>query len=192
MIALVLGGAKTLAADLDMARSLVVPSECVIVACNDAGIVWPGRLDHWVTAHPEELGARKEQRRERGHPDGYRTWTRPYPFGMKERERMCDHVLGGYEDGSSGLLALGVAIAVGAHAILCGIPMDTGEHFNRASGWGIAEKYREGWKAAEHKIRGRARSCSGWTADLLGMPTNEWVALHTGPVATGCTTGRGT
>lgn len=178
MIALVLGGASSLLPDVAFAKTLVNPRFCTIIACNDAGIEWPGPLDHWVTAHPDELPIREKRRRERGYPGGYETWTRPYPAGMKDREAMCDHVITGYEDGSSGLLALGVALKLGCHAILCGIPMDEQPHFNRTGNWKAAKGYRNAWLAMEDQLRARARSCSGWTMGILGKPTPEWVAQH--------------
>lgn len=194
MIALVLGGAATLAADLQAARRLVCPTECVIVACNDAGFEWPGRLDHWATLHPEELAHRIRVRAERGYPDGFETWTRPYPAGMKERERLVDHTLDGYDDGSSGLLALGVALHVGCHAILCGVPMDPVEHFNRDGEWSVAEKYRVGWEPLASDRRARiVRSMSGWTREVFGAPTHEWVdearSAGVASVLTGAPTG---
>jgi len=127
VIALVLGSAECLHADIERARDLVDVDACMVVACNQAVAEWPGRLDHFATMHPEEMAPWLERRRGRGYPDGYETWTRPYPHGFKDRERMCDHVIGGWADGSSGMLALGVAIENGGtRNLLCGIPMDTG------------------------------------------------------------------
>lgn len=180
MIALVLGGAKSLAEDVAFARTLVDPRECVIVACNDAGYEWPGKLDHWVTSHPDELPIREEKRRQRGYPGGYETWTRTFPFGQRDKEALCDHTVGGYRDGSSGLLAVGVALEIGCHAILCGIPMEDQDHFNRSGGWEVATSYRTAWVMVQDALRRRARSCSGWTAELLGKPDAAWVAQHVG------------
>ena len=176
MIALVLGSAECLHADIERARKLVDVDTCMVVACNQAVAEWPGRLDHFATMHPEEMAPWLERRRGRGYPDGYETWTRPYPHGFKDRERMCDHVIGGWADGSSGMLALGVAIENGGtRNLLCGIPMDTRDHFN-AGAWNAAASYRDKWEAEAGELREATRSFSGWTAGLLGRPTPEWIA----------------
>lgn len=177
-IAVVLGGAACLEGDLAEARRLIDLDECSVVACNDAGIWWPGRLDHWATMHAEEMEMRRAKRAALGHPDGYRTWTRPYPFGMKERERMCDELISGYS-GSSGLLAVGVAIETGHRRVmLCGMPMDTSEHFNRTGEWAAGPGYRPRWEEIADHLRRYCRSFSGWTRDLLGgPPTAEWLGV---------------
>lgn len=175
MIALVLGGADTLQSDLDQAAQLIDPHACTIVATNDAGVYWPSRLDHWVTMHPTELPHRMERRRKLGHPDGYTTWTRPYPHGMKDREKLCDRTISGYS-GSSGLVAVGVAVETGHHAILCGMPMDIRPHFNREGVWEKAETYRERWIELHAELAPLVRSFSGWTRERFGAPKKEWVA----------------
>ncbi len=174
MIALVLGGADCLQADLDEAAKLVDPHRCTIVAANDAGVYWPHRLDHWVTMHPNELPYRIQRRRTMGYPDGYTTWTRPYPPGMKNREELCDRTISGY-NGSSGLVAVGVAIETGHRAILCGIPMDVRPHFNREGVWEKAESYRERWVDLHDHLAPLVRSMAGWTRGQFGVPTKEWV-----------------
>lgn len=174
MIALVLGGADCLQSDLDEAAKLVDPHACTIVATNDAGVYWPHRLDHWVTMHPTELPYRIQRRRTMGHPDGYTTWTRPYPHGLKDREKLCDRVISGY-NGSSGLVAVGVAIETGHRAILCGMPMDVRAHFNREGVWEKAEGYRERWVELHDTLAPLVRSFSGWTRERFGAPTSEWV-----------------
>lgn len=174
MIALVLGGADCLQADFDEASALVDPHRCTIIATNDAGVYWPQRLDHWVTMHPTELPYRVQRRRTMGHPDGYTTWTRPYPPGMKDREAICDRTLSGY-NGSSGLVAVGVAIETGHHAILCGMPMDVRPHFNRDGVWEAAASYRERWIELHDRLAPLVRSLSGWTRQRFGAPTHEWV-----------------
>jgi hypothetical protein len=43
-----------------------------IVACNDVGAIWPGRLDAWVTLHPEHITRWRDQRRANGFADAAR------------------------------------------------------------------------------------------------------------------------
>ena len=181
MIALALGAADCLFDDLEEIGRLVPIEQCIIVACNDAGIVYPDRLDHWVTLHPEELERRKVKRAERGYPDGFETWTRPYPYGMKERERICDHVIGGF-DGSSGLAAVGVGLASADVVVAGGLPMDDRPHILTGRRWHSCVKYRPRWEELYDRLKGRVRSMSGWTMELLGEPTADWLLPHMSPL----------
>lgn len=176
MTALILGGALCLEDDVRSASELVDPADCLVVAVNDAGFWWPGRLDHWVTMHAEELPERERIRAERGYPGGYKRWTRPYPPGMKQREDSVDELFGGWS-GSSGLLAVGVALErLGADPVLlCGMPMDDRRHFNRKGRWDAAHRHRLGWLEYQDRMMGRVRSFSGWTAELLGVPSHDWI-----------------
>lgn len=172
-VAVVLGGAECLEDDYRAFRAMRIPA--TTIAVNDAGIVTP-HIDHWVTAHPKELPHRIRLRRERSHPDSFETWTCTFPFGMKDRERICDHAIGGWEDGSSGFLAVGVALHLRCErVVLCGVPMDGQPHFNRIVGWGGYGSYRDVWKERVGELGG-VRSMSGWTRKLLGVPTAEWLA----------------
>lgn len=175
-VALILGGASCLEDDILSARRLVDPAACVVIAANDAGFWWPGRLDHWVTMHVEELPERERIRAERGYSGGYVRWTRPYPAGMQERHELVDQLISGW-NGSSGLLAVGVAVAKleCSHSLLCGMPMDERAHFNRKGRWEDCHRNRLGWRDRETDIRGRVRSFSGWTAEFLGVPDAEWL-----------------
>lgn len=178
MIALVLGAADCLSDDLREAEKLVDPAACLVVACNDAGFLWPGRLDHWATLHPNELWLRERKRRANGYPDGYETWTKVWPEGLKHNERICNHAISGYQ-GSSGLLSVGVALTVGADRImLCGIPMDTRYHVVRKRRWAAAEGYRRRWIGLHNTLAPVVRSFSGWTRERFGEPTHEWLEPH--------------
>lgn len=176
MIAVILGGALCLDDDVRCALALVDLADCLIVAVNDAGFWWRGRLDHWVTMHAEELPERERIRAERGYPAGYKRWTRPYPPGMKQREDCVDELFGGWS-GSSGLLAVGITLErLGADAVLlCGMPMDDRPHFNRKGRWQDYARNRLGWIEYLDRMRGCVRSFSGWTAELLGVPTEQWI-----------------
>jgi len=73
--------------------------------------------------------------------------------------------------GSSALLGTLAAIRLGyKRIILCGCPL-TGKN---AAG-GDYENFRKGWAAKGSKLQDRVRSMSGWTAEFLGKPTDEWM-----------------
>lgn len=183
-LAIVLGGAECLWDDAGKTADLIRPAtwdDVTVVACNDAGYLWPHRLDHWVTLHHRELWAREARREQRGHPGGYVTWTNPQPAGV---EHPCDRELGGWGDGSSGLLALGVALQVSEHAILCGIPISKIGHVDRDEGaWEAAIHYQDTWTSKLPEIRERVRSWSGWTAKVLDEPNARWLSALTGAPA---------
>lgn len=177
MIALVLAAADCLFEDLEEIAKLVPVEHCLIVAVNDAGVVYPGKIDHWVTMHPEELEWRKIRRQENGYPDGFETWTRPYPFGMKDREDKCDHLIGGF-NGSSGLVGVGVGLEVADVAIGCGLPMDNRPHIATGKRWEACVGYRDRWIELRPLLSKRFRSVSGWTMEQFGPPTAEWLESH--------------
>lgn len=163
MRALILGGADCLWCDLG---ALEVWKPDVVIATNDAIAAYPDRIDHAVTLHPEKLVRwRMERWKNRGNGD-YETWSRPdTPDGV-------DRTLSGWSSGSSGMLAVGVALSVGADSVvLAGVPMQAGAaHFFDPSPWNDVWHHREAWEKRADELRGRVWSLSGWTRDLLGAP----------------------
>lgn len=73
--------------------------------------------------------------------------------------------------GSSALLAAQACLRMGYRKIvLCGCPL-LGSN-QKAQGY---EKFHRGWIAEKDLISPFVRSMSGWTNELLGMPTREWL-----------------
>lgn len=169
MIALVLGGANCVYADVEAALNL--GEFRAVVAANHIGIHWPGRLDAWASIHEDKLKRPWiERRRRRGHPE---------PVLLVGPSDLTYRWPGQTKPGSSGLFALKVALDVLGcdRAVLCGIPLEPeAEHFNIAGAWTPAEGYRAGWVQALPHIRDRARSMSGWTERTLGRATPAWIA----------------
>lgn len=165
MIALILGGAPSVWAEMTTAGGLLWPRFQIVVAANLAGIAYGDRLDAWATLHPDELPG--WQARRQGNDD-YRTFT---PDETPERW-----------PGSSGLYAVQVALFElgAAGVILCGVPMDSrAGHFTGRTPWESVTDYRRAFQAALPEIGGRVRSMGGWTQDLFGAPTREWIdAIH--------------
>lgn len=169
--ALVLGSANTLEADRAAALELFDPH--LVIACNHAGLVEPGRLDHWVSMHPDLLVHWVKQRREAGLPDAGQLW-RPRHRGHKVGLEMNQLENWG---GSSGLLCVAVAFQLGVQRIvLAGVPMrKTFRHFDHQDYWWEARQYWPAWERHKPKMQDRVRSLSGWTQNLLGSPTREWL-----------------
>jgi len=168
--ALILGGANCLEADRAEALKLFTPD--LVIACNHAGRDEPGRLDHWATMHPELYPKWLADRQAAGRPSPGKLWH-------AEHRRRClveSEAISSW-GGSSGLLCVRVAIELGCEKIvLAGVPMRKGfEHYDRAGPWLEAVQYHNNWRRRLPVMRGRVRSFSGWTAELLGRPTKEWI-----------------
>lgn len=175
-LALVLGSADCLFDDIEDFYRLGHAD--VVAACNDAIPMWTGHLSAACSLHQNKLSGWLKQRQENGLelPDyAYafegRSWdVTPYKFEGQEAT------------GSSGLYALKVALCdLGAtHAVLCGIPMDQRGHFFNPASWRGHRSHRKGWEQALPAIKDRARSMSGWTAELLGKPDAAWMKTNGG------------
>lgn len=170
MIALVLGGADCVHADVEAALDLGEFDG--VVACNHVGIFWRGRLDAWCSLHGDKLKKPWRASRERlGLPPAGKL------FGQED---VAAYRFPGQNDpGSSGLFALKVALDEMGYdrAVLCGIPLEPErQHFNISGPWRPALGYRMGWLEALPHIAHRARSMSGWTAETLGRPDAAWIA----------------
>jgi len=173
---LCLGSAACKDADLKAAAALGIrPGPWTLVAVNHAAMLYPGPVDHWATFHCELMPRWITERKACGLPDVDSYWTaerRPAPAGISWSRAPN-------WGGSSGLLAVSVALMLGAHKVVCcGIPLDVDQaHFDDPAGkpWREGGGYRRGWSEHKHEM-GRVRSMSGWTADLLGRPDADWLA----------------
>lgn len=173
--ALCLGGADCVRDDWTAALDLFSPD--LVVAANHVGTIWPGRLDAWVTLHPEHIAGWRAERQANGHPDAdeYLLMGDHLPGWCS----LTDHRFPGMDlSGSSGMMAAKVAICdLGAdRVVLAGIPLLRQAHFFGAHDmFEAAGTYREAWKTIPARYRAMMRSMSGWTADFLGRPDKEWL-----------------
>ena len=172
-IAFVLGGANTLHEEFDRALSIVEPD--TIIATNNAGRDFPTDLPHWVTLHTELMPGWMAERKAMGLPDAGQMWTSNTKTIPPEHAGLYNHVPSW--DGSSGLLAITVALHLGYDRILlCGVPMDKlAAHYDDDKPWMDAPRYRAAWNRHMHKMRGKVKSWSGWTRLKLGAPTDDWI-----------------
>lgn len=175
MRALVLGGAASLAEDEAAILALGFKPD-LIVATNHAGRDREGRVDAWCSFHLELFPLWLKERRAHGRPDPESLWTcapAPKPKSLDLPVRRAPNWRG-----SSGLLAVTVALELGAERIvLCGVPLTKeGEHYDRPGLWRDAGNYRAGWVANASAMAGKVKSMGGWTAELLGEPGPVWLA----------------
>lgn len=145
---------------------------CFLV--NDQIAAWPDQAPnaaHGVTLHPAKLGDWLRQRAERQLPALAEVWC------WKAEVASITRTIADW-GGSSGLLAVRAALAAGhTRIILCGVPMepDAG-HFVRRRRWPHAIGFRRGWIQHRAELAPVLRSSSGWTRELFGAPTAEWLA----------------
>lgn len=162
MLAVACGGARGWRDDLDRVTSIVTPD--LYVATNETGTVLDP-LHHWVTLHPNKMSGWEGMRLKNGLPKTYETWSHGNRPPM-------DHALGTWHDGSSGLLAVGAALKVGADMVVCcGIRLDEYPNaFRDEDRWRHHMRYRKGWQRHMAELEGKVYSMSGWTRELLGPP----------------------
>lgn len=161
-----LGGADGLDDEIAVARKICAPD--VIVAANRAGVDY--ECDHWVTNHPEKMPRWIMERDYRMKMPSLWTSNEKTPDAVKFN-RIRPSL-----NGSSGLLAVQVALAMGCDkVVLCGIPLDSRSHYYDDSAWNDSRKFRAAWYEFKPFMAGRVRGLSGFTADLLGVADADWL-----------------
>lgn len=184
MLALCLGGARSVWEELQAAKAMIGDAKHVVVACNFAGIQYEGHLDAWVTLHPERFDEWRADRATRGLNSDYRAFTHKLQRGQIAEELPWRWF------GSSGLYTAQAALdRLGcAGAILCGVPMDdNGGHIHWPGQWAHAYHYKQGINEIGPE-RVALRSMSGWTADLFGYPDRPWLNEFGGVLGVGAST----
>jgi len=175
--ALVLGGAESVFTDAERAFSMFTPDG--VVAVNDMIALWPNKLTHACTLHGEKLlewqTARKAAKRNADYETVY--FERPRGKGGPKIDVIVSDRWPHLDSGSSGLYAVKVMLDLGFDRIvLAGVPMTQGGgHFVRHEPWDAHDRFRGAWVGAIPHIAGRVRSMSGWTQEILGSPTPEWL-----------------
>lgn len=190
-VALILGGGNTVFADVQKARALGRFDGLVVI--NDVGVSFPQVADAWVSLHGNKLplwAARRKSKRLPPHRALYGDAEAPDVDPVRAvdpalvtglLERRFDEAQEGC--GSSGLFALKVALVdLGFdRAVLCGVPMERrAGHFFSAKPWHSAMRFRKAWIEVLPHIRDRTRSMSGWTRELLGGPTRDFIGGDNG------------
>lgn len=182
--ALVVGSAACLWNDVAAARALT--SFDAIYCVKLTGVDWPERFDVWCGLHPEWMADYVVQRKAKGLPDGYEIVVPlEKEVGRKSRDAMspdmrrCSYLWPGMNaSASSGIYGAKVALDDGFdRVVLAGVPMDNSNHFSRGKPWLQLDSFLKGLKLSIPHLKGRVRSMSGRTRDLLGAPSPEWLGL---------------
>jgi hypothetical protein len=127
-------------------------------------VTWP--LKYVATNHVEDIPAIRQRREKfQGNINYQLVSYKPHP-GVDIVQPL------GPVSGSSAILGALSGITLGyKKIILCGCPL-TG---NAPEG-NPYEAFRPGWVAQYESVKDKVRSMSGWTRELLGAPTADWLA----------------
>ena len=170
-VALILGGSNEVFSEYVEALKLCATAGTPwkIFACNDMLEAFPGVIDNGVTLHPEKLVTWLSRRTAAGLAPPVVMWA--------HRHFTCVDQWSRDWGGSVGLFAVKLAREEQFRKIICcGVPMDTdAQHFKRKIPWTSANAFRRGWLAHARELRPFVKSMSGWTKNLLGPPTLEWL-----------------
>ena len=125
----------------------------------------PWNLKYVVSNHVEDLPAIVEKMK--GQASKYQIVC---PYKTELVDIVFDPPYEG-PSGSSAIVGALAALRLGYEKIiLCGIHL-TGNAFEGNS----YEAFRPGWTYHKDKFVGKVKSTGGWTQELLGAPTREWL-----------------
>lgn len=172
---LVLGSAPCLWDDVERAQAL--HRFDAVIAAKQAGIYWPGELYSWVTLHPDWMPDYIAQREANGYPPA-REIVAHKKRSIVEKE-FHYRWPGAHDTAASGMSAAKYAVCDCGfiRVVLCGIPMEVGPRIDGEGKWneGMVQKYRAAMVPVLDDVRKYVRSMSGWTREVLGEPTVEWL-----------------
>lgn len=174
--ALIFGRAKTVWEEIAAAKEL--SHFDYVLAVGPVAIDYPGEIDAWVWFHTELFEDCALRRAHKGHPPARSYWAN-LRRGILQPKREVPHVNRiDCDGGASGLIATYVALDYfkATHVVLAGCPMTAeGGQYDTPKPWREAVKHRQAWLDNQAKLKERVRSMSGWTAELLGSPTVDWL-----------------
>lgn len=172
-LAYVLGGAACVWQDLKRLRAMRYEPD-IYTLINDLGVIWPHRIDIWVSHHAEKLTDWVAERRKGALPPAMQLWTGP----VKHRRALPNIQQHQQRGGSSGLLATVITMEQVDRLVLVGIPMTETPHWHNhhhKRPWGECNHYRQAWPHIKEKYGTQIRSMSGWTAEMFGVPDKEFL-----------------
>ncbi len=134
-----------------------------------------GRIKHCATYHPSDLAAFRERREKAGgnldytihsHVDRLTDAENINKINVYSVDRIWPMWT---PSGGSSLLGVQVGIGLGYEKIIvAGSPLLDDKYV-------VESDFRKGWIRHLDEIKDNARSMSGWTRELLGGPTEEWL-----------------
>lgn len=170
------GCAQNVWEDLTKAQKLAWDADIMCVNLSIIGLHWKyhlgqTKIKHWATMHPEMFSVVE--------------WFRPGIITHSNAQAPNVDVFWHLnQDGTSGLFAVKVALLLGyTKIIICGMPLDKSIRFFDCPGVEPAHPYDDrailgGWREffMDATARERVRSLSGASKQILGEPSDEWLA----------------
>lgn len=145
------------------------PKDAKVMVINDMGTKFSGKIDYWVSLHPEKLVKWENERKAKGYNQDYITVG--YGNVNQFENRVPKNTDEWTDDwaGSSGLFGAKIGLEKGFdHIVLCGIPMDKRPNMFRPNKeWLEAQGFRVGWENHWPDLMGKVFSMSGWTKEIL-------------------------
>lgn len=155
-----------------------------VIAVNNMILHWKKRVHHGVSLHAEEPPLWRKLRQQYGCDNSHVTCHAARP-SRDPQVMNCDYIwdiLGCARAGTSSLFAVAVGLGLGyTRIILAGVPLDDKGHFYDPPYILMPKQFastsvRNQWETAKQFwFQDRVRSLSGWTRELLGEPTEEWI-----------------
>ena len=181
-VAIVVGGSSSVKEEYATARHLCAGARIGYQALvvNDMIPEFEDYIDHAVTLHPVKLKRDPphwlRSRAERGLPPPGDVWCH-----RDDHKDVVTRVVKDHWSGSSGLFAVKIALyELGCdRVILCGVPMtEAGKHFNSERPWKACPMFARYWNAHIAELGPYVRSFSGWTREILGPVTLDFLLQH--------------
>jgi len=178
---IVFGGARTWEQEWNDFEPILTESignDYYIAAVNNQISRIPDNVEFYFTLHPEKSDPWLKEREENGYNMNF--------LYIGHRRRNTDYRVDyaypdqpdGSQGGSSGCYAPAILVKhFGFYKIiLVGIPMtNLPNAFRQEKSWRHHHKYMKGWKRHFEIFKGKVKSTSGWTMDVLGYPKLEWI-----------------
>lgn len=139
-----------------------------VMVINATGLYWPHNFQHWVSLHRENFKS-------------YRKFCFKSYVTHSNRVATCVDRVWNIESwgADSSLFACKVALRLGYdRIILIGVPLDGGPRFYDPEGakcYFDTTNLHDIWKTDSSEFENKVRSISGYTKDLLGPITEEWI-----------------
>ena len=180
-IAVMIGCALCWEEDLNRLRSLCLDFDIFAVGLD---CPYKGKIDYLVTYHIEDIEEYKNKRTKESLSTDYKVISHTDDFKKYGKERnqkvrwtnVNIDIVYPHEkpSGSSSLLGAKAALFKLGYdkVVLVGCPMDVGNVENKKKSYTMFQK---GWLYFKKDLAGKVKSMSGWTKELLGEPTKEWV-----------------
>jgi len=128
---------------------------------------YEGEIKYFFTYHPDDIQLNNEKRKKRGLSLDYTIISHVFDK---------NHMVSQTEpwespSGSSAMLGTLFSMRIGyKKIILCGCPLEG----NNDKGFSY-KPFRKGWETRKEKVINKVKSMSGWTAEFLGKPEEDWL-----------------